>query len=94
MVIMSRPMASMAARYRSIYDRAILVGEYFSFNDATLRQTAKRFGISKSTVAKDIERLETYRWNLWCCCRAVIANNLAYRAIRGGLAVKAKYAKK
>ena len=91
---MSRPMASMTNRYHSIYDRAISVGEYFSFNNTTIRKTAKAFGVSKSTIAKDLARLETYRLSLWTCCRAVIANNLAYRAIRGGLAVKAKYSKK
>lgn len=61
---------------------------------ATVRQTAKEFGISKSTVHKDCtERLEKIDSSLAASTRKVLDVNKAERHIRGGMATKEKYAK-
>lgn len=63
--------------------------------NATVRQTAKRFGVSKSTVHKDVtERLMEINPGLAQEARKVLDVNKAERHIRGGLATKEKYSKK
>ena len=60
---------------------------------ATVRQAAKKFGISKSTVHKDVtERLEQVNASLARDARKVLDINKSERHIRGGQATKAKYA--
>ena len=60
---------------------------------ATVRQAAKKFGISKSTVHKDVtERLEQINASLARDARKVLDINKSERHIRGGQATKAKYA--
>lgn len=72
--------------------RALSVGEYIVENNATVRQTAKKFGISKSTVHKDVsERLLTIDKELSKKVRKVLNINKSERHIRGGLATKEKY---
>ena len=62
-------------------------------NNATVRQAAKNFGISKSTVHKDVtERLEQVNPSLAAEARKVIDVNKSERHIRGGMATKEKYA--
>lgn len=76
-----------------IAERVILLANYMIETKATVRQTAKKFGISKSTVHKDIsERLPRLNRNLARMARDVLAENKAERHIRGGMATKNKYA--
>lgn len=57
-----------------------------------MRAAAKKFGISKSTVHKDIsERLPLYNRALWIQVKALLEENKAQRHIRGGLATRRKY---
>ena len=75
-----------------IEDRAVEVATYIIENNATVRQAAKKFGISKSTVHKDCaERLSQVNPNLANDVRKVLDVNKAERHIRGGLATKEKY---
>ena len=61
-------------------------------NKATVRAAAARFGVSKSTVHKDMsERLEQIDRALWLRVRAILELNKAERHIRGGLATRKKY---
>lgn len=68
------------------------IANYIIENNATVRQTAKQFGISKSTVHKDVtERLEQINAALAGQTRAVLEVNKSERHIRGGLATREKY---
>ena len=76
-----------------IEERAIEIANYMIENNATVRQAAKNFGISKSTVHKDVtERLEQITPALAAEARKVIDVNKSERHIRGGMATKEKYA--
>ena len=76
-----------------IEERAIEIANYMIENNATVRQAAKNFGISKSTVHKDVtERLEQVNPSLAAEARKVIDVNKSERHIRGGMATKEKYA--
>ncbi len=76
-----------------IEERAIEIANYIIENNATVRQAAKNFGISKSTVHKDVtERLEQVNPALAAEARKVIDVNKSERHIRGGMATKEKYA--
>ena len=69
------------------------IGEYIVEEGATVRQAAKKFGISKSTVHKDVtERLEQVNASLARDARKVLDINKSERHIRGGQATKAIYA--
>lgn len=75
-----------------IEERAMEIANYIIESNATVRQTAKRFGISKSTVHKDVtERLMQVNPTLAKEARKVLDVNKAERHIRGGLATKEKY---
>lgn len=75
-------------------ERAILLAQYIIENNATVRQTAKAFDISKSTVHKDVsERIKLLSPSLYEQCRQVLEVNKSQRHIRGGLATREKYAK-
>ena len=75
-----------------IEERVLLIANYIIDNNATVRQAAKYFGISKSTVHKDAtERLETVNPSLADNCRKVLNINKSERHIRGGQATKEKY---
>ena len=72
--------------------RVIQSAIYIIEHNATVRQTAKEFGVSKSTVHKDVtERLETINKALARDARRVLDINKSERHIRGGLATKEKY---
>ncbi len=78
-----------------IEQRAIEVGQYIIKSKATVRETAKRFGISKSTVHKDLtDRLVSINPQLAKDVRKILEINKAERHIRGGLATKRKYIKR
>ena len=75
-----------------IEERAIQIANYIIDENATVRQTAKQFGISKSTVHKDVtDRLTHINPGLAARARVVLDINKAERHIRGGLATKEKY---
>jgi putative DeoR family transcriptional regulator (stage III sporulation protein D) len=75
-----------------IEERAIEIANYITEQNATVRQAAKNFGVSKSTVHKDItERLIQINPALAGRARAVLDTNKSERHIRGGLATREKY---
>lgn len=75
-----------------VKERASMLGEYIVENNATVRATAKVFGISKSTVHMDVsQRLQKVDPSLYGQVRKVLEINKAQRHIRGGLATKKKY---
>ena len=75
-----------------IEERAVEIANYIIETNATVRQTAKKFGISKSTVHKDIsERLPLFNRPLYMQVKAVLDVNKAQRHIRGGIATRKKY---
>lgn len=73
-------------------ERAIRLAQYIIENNATVRQTAKKFNISKSTVHKDVsERLRTINEGLYHDVKRILDQNKSERHIRGGMATKTKY---
>lgn len=75
-----------------IEERAVEIANYIIKNNATVRQTAKAYGISKSTVHKDVtERLERINPSLAAEARKVLDINKSERHIRGGIATREKY---
>ena len=75
-----------------IEERAINIANYIIENNVTVRQTAKEFGISKSTVHKDVtQRLRYEEPALYLRVKEVLDKNKSERHIRGGLATKEKY---
>ena len=75
-----------------IEERAEEIGQYIVESGATVRQTAKKFGVSKSTVHKDVtERLVKINPFLAARIRVVLDVNKVERHIRGGMATKEKY---
>ena len=75
-----------------VEERAIKLEEYIVSNDATVRETAKKFAVSKSTVHKDVtERLVKLNRPLSEEVRTVLDKNKAERHVRGGEATKRKY---
>ena len=77
-----------------IAERAIVVAKYILEKNTTVRQTAKTFGVSKSTIHKDVtERLEEINPTLAKEVKMVLEKNKSERHIRGGMATKLKYEK-
>lgn len=75
-----------------IEERAIELAMFIIDEESTVRAAAKKFGISKSTVHKDVtERLCNINAELAEKVRDVLERNKAERHIRGGEATKAKY---
>ena len=75
--------------------RARDLAVYILEHRATVRGAAKHFGISKSTVHKDVtERLRRIRPNLWAQVREILQENKAQRHLRGGEATRQKYLQK
>jgi putative DeoR family transcriptional regulator (stage III sporulation protein D) len=75
-----------------VEERAIELGEYIIEHKATVRGAAKKFGISKSTVHKDVsERLKKLNPQLYVEVKHILDVNKAQRHIRGGLATRRKY---
>lgn len=76
----------------NIEERACDLAEYIIENKATVRAAAKKFGISKSTVHKDLsERLQHVNRSLYLQVKEVLEHNKAMRHIRGGIATRKKY---
>ncbi len=75
-----------------VEERAVELAEYMIESGATVRKAAKKFGISKSTVHKDVsERLKYIDPQLHKQVKDVLDVNKAQRHIRGGLATRKKY---
>jgi len=73
-------------------ERACELATYIIENKSTVRAAAKKFGISKSTVHKDLsERLKLYNNTLYLAVKEVLDENKAERHLRGGMATKRKY---
>ena len=76
----------------SIEERAIQVAQYIIETEDTVRGAAKKFGISKSSIHKDVsQRLLKINYNLAMEVRKVLDKNKAERHIRCGMATKLKY---
>lgn len=72
--------------------RAVTLALYIIENNATVRDAAGHFGVSKSTVHKDMtERLRNIDHALYARVRAVLEQNKAERHLRGGEATRMKY---
>ncbi len=75
-----------------IEERAIELAHYMIENKSTVREAAKKFYVSKSTVHKDIvERLQVYDRSLYLDVKRVLDANKAERHLRGGIATRRKY---
>ena len=72
-------------------DRAVRFALYIIENGATVRDAAREFGISKSTVHKDVTE-PAINNKLYRQVKAVLEKNKQERHIRGGQATKLKYA--
>ena len=85
-------MGSVARVKGNIEERACRLALYIIENKATVRAAAQRFGISKSTVHKDLQdRLSAFNHPLYLQVKAVLDENKAQRHIRGGIATRRKY---
>lgn len=72
--------------------RAIELAEYIIENKTTVRAAAKKYGVSKSTVHKDMtDRLSGIDGELYSQVRQVLETNKAERHLRGGAATRRKY---
>ena len=78
--------------YNEIDERVFDVAEYVAATGATVREVAKLFGVSKSTVHKDLtDRLKALSQPLYEIVKNVLSKNRSERHIRGGMATKLKY---
>ena len=78
----------------NIEERTVLIARYIVENNATVRSAARMFGLSKSTVHKDMtERLPLLHPHLAQETRNVLDLNKSQRHIRGGIATRDKYKK-
>ena len=78
--------------FKTDKERAVQFGEFMVSRKATVRATAAEFGVSKSTVHKDLtEQLPKLSSSLFSEVRKILEENKEQRHIRGGLATKHKY---
>ena len=79
---------------QDIHDRACQLAVYMIETGGTVRSAAQKFGISKSTVHKDLsQRLRQYNPALYHQVKQLMDENKAQRHIRGGMATREKYRK-
>ena len=79
---------------KDIFVRTKEIALFTISNNATVRQTAKVFGLSKSTVHYDLtQRLPAIDWALFLEVREILDKNEQEKSMRGGLATKDKYLK-
>ncbi len=77
---------------RGYYDRCVELAQYIIENECTVRDAAAYFGVSKSTVHKDVtERLEKNDRNLYLSVKKILQRNKSERHLRGGEATRKKY---
>ena len=91
----------MTSNYEEVYsmmylasskERCVVLGLYIVENNTTVRATASRFGISKSTVHKDVtQTLRGVNRSLYLDVKSVLEKNKQERHLRGGEATKRKY---
>lgn len=75
-----------------IYQRVLEISDYILKTEATVRQVARNFGVSKSTVHKDVtERLPQINRHLAHQIKKILDKNKAERHLRGGEATRRKY---
>ncbi|MGI6128789.1 MAG: sporulation transcriptional regulator SpoIIID [bacterium] len=75
-----------------IYERVLKISQYIAETGATVRQAAREFSVSKSTVHKDMaERLPRINPQLAHKVRLILDQNKAERHLRGGAATRKKY---
>ena len=80
--------------FNSTEERSEALAKYLINNKTTVRETAREFGISKSTVHKDItEKLSKYNYQLYEAVFSILQQNKSERHLRGGEATKRKYKK-
>lgn len=80
--------------YLAVEERIIKEALFALENSATVRKTAEKFGVSKSTVHKDLsQKLYYIDRSLYIKVRRLLNNNLETRHLRGGEATKNKYLK-
>lgn len=92
MVEGKRKLGSVLRVKEKIEERAEMLAQYIIESGATVRAAAAKFGLSKSTVHKDLsERLPLFRPGLYEQVKAVLDRNKAQRHLRGGAATKRKY---
>ena len=78
--------------YEDVYLKTIEYARYIVDNNATIRATAKRFGVAKSTVHYDLNnRLKYYDGDLYLRVKKILQVNFNEKHIRGGMATKQKY---
>ena len=78
--------------FSELKSRCVVLGQYIAEHNATVRETASVFGVSKSTVHKDVtEKLMMECPSLYKSVSSVLNKNKAERHLRGGLATKRKY---
>lgn len=76
-------------------ERCIVLGEYLVAKQATVRSAAQVFGVSKSTVHKDVtETLKSVNKGLYLEVQKLLLKNKQERHLRGGAATKQKYCEK
>lgn len=81
-------------RTDTIEERTVNIANYIIETRCTVREAAKKFGISKSTVHKDVtERLSKINKSLAETIRKILMENKQERHIRGGIATREKYLK-
>ncbi|MBQ7521584.1 MAG: sporulation transcriptional regulator SpoIIID [Clostridia bacterium] len=75
-----------------VEERAVELGKYIIERKSTVRSTAQKFGVSKSTVHKDVsERLKYVNPQLYSQVKEILEINKSERHIRGGMATRRKY---
>lgn len=80
------------SKNEQIDKRVLEVADYIISHNSTVRATAKHFGVSKSTVHKDVaERLQYISLDMYSKADAVLQKNKAERHLRGGNATREKY---
>lgn len=78
----------------TIEERTVNIANYIIETKCTVREAAKKFGISKSTVHKDVtERLVKFNPRIAKEAKAILLENKKERHIRGGIATREKYKK-
>jgi len=78
--------------YEDVCKKTLQYAWYIIENKSTIRATAKKFGVAKSTVHYDLKnRLRFYDHNLYVQVREILQNNFNEKHIRGGMATKQKY---
>ena len=91
-ILKPRVMVCIPSGVTDVEERAVKLAQYIIENGATVRAAAVKFGISKSTVHKDLsERLPNFNKPLYLQAKAVLEENKAQRHIRGGIATRKKY---